>query len=277
MYIVTGKTGTPHVSGSDDAALNMAILGNGDYIWTKNNEFQIHAAGGSLHLDRAELIIQGVHSRIEGTETVDIDAGDQGMYRIDSVVAFYSLGNDGIEETGIKVISGTPSATLQNVREPELQVGDMYNFASYHESRIANVQIYENDIQFVTVVIPRAASLSQLESYVKQYESGETIPIPVLNTAGYITTDGKDICFSIPMSRPVSGRVVSVKEMQLTARHNGSYLAGSPYSYEDVTAKTRLYVGEGYISVIVRYDSAISGSINNTAVGITCRGSISIL
>lgn len=164
MYIVTGKTGNPHVTGADDAAFNAGVTGNGDYILS-NTDFSITRSGNTFRLGRAELLMQGVHSRIEGNEELTVDDGDQGMYRIDSIVAFYQLDvSSGIETTGVKIIAGTPKTSLSDAKAPDIDNGDLYNHASYREARIANIQLYESTVQNYEVVIDKLPCLVDINA-----------------------------------------------------------------------------------------------------------------
>lgn len=192
MYIVTGKTGNPHVTGADDAALNAGIVGNGDYILS-NTDFQVTKNGNTFRLGRAELLMQGVHSRIEGNEELTVDDGDQGMYRIDSIVAYYQLDlSTGIETTGLKILSGTPTASSSNVKAPDINDGDLYNYASYREARLVNVHLYESTVQKYEIVIPKINYLKDTVSLQQVKDMIAALPVIRSGTSDPDNSVGKD-------------------------------------------------------------------------------------
>lgn len=109
MKIITGYTGTNHISSDDDRHLYAGILGNGCYVLNDNgNQLGITNLGNNqLQIDRGGIVINGTHARIENPEIVTVPNGTVGMMRRDVIVARYTkLGL--IENVELKVLSGTP-------------------------------------------------------------------------------------------------------------------------------------------------------------------------
>ena len=109
--------------------------------------------------------------------------------------------------------------------------------------------------------------------YVKPYAAGDVIS-GVIYTAGYLTSSAREVCFSIPLSRPLN-RSVAVTYMGLIVRQNNSYPVGSGSWYQNVTQYTHVVVRENSISFSVIFPSALSAQ-NNSAVGILVEYNISV-
>lgn len=115
MEIVTGYRAEPHITSQQDRWGNMGIIGEGSYVLTVGSGFaaeivtnnEISISGGVLcHQGCVAVINSGTH------DTVEIDNGDQGMKRIDLIVARYTIdANTGVEDVSLHVIKGTPAAS----------------------------------------------------------------------------------------------------------------------------------------------------------------------
>lgn len=111
MNIVTGYTGTPHVTANAQQAFNMGVFGNGNRVLNVGNKF--HATltdANTITIDSGEGVMQGVHFRIDPgqVETVNIDNGTSGKNRIDLICARYTKDPvTGIEDVSLAVIKGT--------------------------------------------------------------------------------------------------------------------------------------------------------------------------
>ena len=129
MKIVTGYTGTPHISSNDDQARNQGIFGRGGCVLDVGNQLNATLTNATtVTLSDGDGIIQGVHFRIEPgmTETVSISPGTTGYNRIDLICARYTKeASTGVEDVSIVVIEGTPSSSTAS--EPSYTEGDILN------------------------------------------------------------------------------------------------------------------------------------------------------
>lgn len=111
MNIVTGYTGTPHVTSNAAQAFNAGIFGVGEYVLAVPNTFSATLTdANTVTIGNGEGVMQGVHFRIDpGTvETVNIDNGTSGKNRIDLICARYTKDAvTGIEAVSLAVIKGT--------------------------------------------------------------------------------------------------------------------------------------------------------------------------
>lgn len=127
MKIVTGYTGTPHISSNDDQARNQGIFGTGNYVLNIGNKLKATLTNATtVTLSDGEGIMQGVHFRIEPgmTEAVSISPGTSGYNRIDLICARYTKeAGTGIEDVSLVVIEGTPTTSAASA--PAYTEGDI--------------------------------------------------------------------------------------------------------------------------------------------------------
>lgn len=124
IKIVTGVTGSAHVTSADDRGFNCGIMGNGSYVLNVGNKFDYLAVSNNLiRIKDGEMLIQGCHARIEAgtTQDLSIDTGTSGKKRADLIVARYAFdSNTGYESVTLEVIKGTAG---NNYAEPEYNEG----------------------------------------------------------------------------------------------------------------------------------------------------------
>lgn len=127
MKIVTGYTGTPHITSNDDQGRNQGIFGRGAYVLDVGNQMNATMTDATtVTIEDGEGMMQGVHFRIEPgtTETVLISPGITGYNRIDLICARYTKDvSTGIENVSLVVIEGTP--TTGAASEPSYTEGDI--------------------------------------------------------------------------------------------------------------------------------------------------------
>lgn len=114
MKIVTGYTGTEHITSNDDQGRNQGFIGTGAYILPVGSKFE-PSVSDATHISIAdgEGLLQGVHFRVEpGTsDTVAIDSGTSGQNRIDLICARYTKDAvTGVEDVSWAVVKGTASS-----------------------------------------------------------------------------------------------------------------------------------------------------------------------
>lgn len=151
MRIITGSTGTAHITSADDAAFNVGVVGPSDYLFNITNFDVTQVGTNSFKLSKAEICIAGRHGRIEGTEIVTIEDGSQGMYRKDAIVIEY-VNNSGLETMEALIIKGTPSASKSGAAVPSIYKGDTYNGATRRQMHLATIELYENTVEAIKIV-----------------------------------------------------------------------------------------------------------------------------
>lgn len=164
MYIVTGKTGSPHVTGADDAAFNSAVFGPDMYVIGEAPLEVVQVDTGRFQLSACEILIQGIHARVEGTEVLQIGPGGQGEQRIDSIVAEYVFqSGTGLESVTEKIVQGTPSASTPVA--PELIVTDQKK-----QMELARIMITGNTVQEIRIMAKAIGNVEDLADDVRELQ-----------------------------------------------------------------------------------------------------------
>lgn len=148
MKIISGKTGTPHVSAQEFRQFIEGTVGQESYILTSGENLEPELSTNNLLKIRSGIMSHhGNISCVElGTyDEVTIQNGTQGMKRIDLVVNRYSKNAEtGIEKNEWVVIRGTPSESDPAVpayTEGNLQEGDLVDDCPVFEVHLDGINV----------------------------------------------------------------------------------------------------------------------------------------
>ncbi len=129
MHLVTGYAGTEHITAADQGSWNAAIVGSGEYVLKKGNQFAATViTNNQIRIADGDILMQGRHIRLNEGSYVDltIESGAQSYYRNDLIVVRYTKNSStGIEEANLVVIKGTASASAAS--DPAHTTGDIIN------------------------------------------------------------------------------------------------------------------------------------------------------
>lgn len=187
--IITAHTGTPHITADDVGALLKAAIGNNDYLLSDTPETFTAALldNNTLQLSDAEVVLQGTHIRIQATDKVTIEQGQNGMKRIDFVVCRYSKDDNGVESAEVAIVKGTPSASPS---APVVAQGDIRNGATLHEMPLFRVEMEGFTVTSIKNVCETVNSLymaMQSISGLKGGSKNHAVSIAALSTALNVT------------------------------------------------------------------------------------------
>ena len=150
MKIVTGKTGTPHVTSRQFRGMMEGIIGQDSYIITHGENLEPElVTNNKLKIKSGMMCHHGNISAVEiGTyDEVTVQNGTQGMKRIDLIVNRYSkVEGTGIEENNWVVIQGTPAAedpAAPAYTEGNLQEGDLVDDCPVFEAHLDGINVTE--------------------------------------------------------------------------------------------------------------------------------------
>lgn len=150
MKILTGKTGTPHVTSQQFRQLVEGTVGQESYILTSGENLEPELSSNNLLKIRSGIMSHhGNLSTVEiGTyDEVTIQNGTQEMKRIDLVVNRYTKNDEtGIEENEWVVIMGTPDAdspVAPAYTEGNLQEGDLVDDCPVFEVHLDGINVTE--------------------------------------------------------------------------------------------------------------------------------------
>lgn len=129
MKIVSGKTGTSHVTSEQFRQIIEGTVGQGSYILTSGENLEPELASNNMLKIRGGMMSH--HGNVSCVELntydeVTLTNGSQGVRRIDLIVNRYTRNDEtGLEKNEWVVIIGTPDAT--NPKVPEYITGNLQN------------------------------------------------------------------------------------------------------------------------------------------------------
>ena len=144
VNIVTGMTGTAHITSDDDRAMNASLFGTGKYVLEYGSQFDATVlTNNQIRIHDGMCINQGTQMGIELNDYEDlvIENGVSGSNRNDLIVMRYTRNWDtSIENASLVVIKGTagssedPSYTSGNILDGGELIDDMPLFRVKIES-----------------------------------------------------------------------------------------------------------------------------------------------
>lgn len=177
MKILTGKTGTPHVTSQQFRQLVEGTVGQESYILTSGENLEPELSSNNLLKIRSGIMSHhGNLSTVEiGTyDEVTIQNGTQGMKRIDLVVNRYTKNDEtGIEENEWVVIMGTPDAdspVAPAYTEGNLQEGDLVDDCPVFEVHLDGINVTE-----VKKLLSVSPDMSTLNAYLAELSEEKLI------------------------------------------------------------------------------------------------------
>lgn len=162
MKIITGSTGSAHITSDDDRQFNMAIFGK-DYVLPNGSKMAATLVNNNLiTIADGDLCMQGCFARINAntSENCTIATGAVGKKRIDLICARYQLDTEtGYESVNLIVVkgnetAGTPSAPTIN-DTTSLRAG-----ATIHDMPLYKVTLNGVNVDSVEKVFKEIKSVS---------------------------------------------------------------------------------------------------------------------
>ena len=148
MKIMTGKTGTPHVTSQQFRQYVESTVGQESYILASGENLEPELQTNNLLKIRSGMMSHHGNLSVVDIGTYDevtIQNGTQGMQRIDLVVNRYTRNEGtGIEENAWVVIQGTPAASNPQVpayTEGNLQEGDLVDDCPVFEVHLNGINV----------------------------------------------------------------------------------------------------------------------------------------
>lgn len=167
MKIITGSTGTNHVTSDDDRQFNAGILGSGDYVLPNGSKLAATLVNNNkITIADGDVCIGGCHARINAntTEDVAIATGAVGKKRIDLIVAHYELDvSTGYESVSIKVVKGTE--TTGSPVAPAINSNtSMRDGATVHDMALYKVTLNGINVESVTQMFEVSSTIKEAKS-----------------------------------------------------------------------------------------------------------------
>lgn len=149
MQIITGFTGTNHITAEMDRDVNIGILGPQSYVLSVGKKIESEVASNNeIKISDGVIVHQGCAGVIKKNtyDSVTIMNGSQGMKRVDLIVLRYERNQDtGVESLGLEVMQGTPAESdpvIPEYIEGDIQAGDL----------VADMPLYKVELDGINIV-----------------------------------------------------------------------------------------------------------------------------
>jgi hypothetical protein len=166
MKIVSGRTGSPHVTSQQFRQMLEGIIGQGSYIITSGENLKPELSSNNLLKIRSGMMAHhGCISCVDiGTyDEVTLTNGSQGMKRIDLIVNRYTRNAETeVENCSWKVIQGKPVAS--NPAVPAYTSGNLQNGDLVDECPVFEVHYDGINVTEVKSLLSVTDGLSELSS-----------------------------------------------------------------------------------------------------------------
>lgn len=281
MDIITGYTGSPHVTAEQDRDINIGIFGNESYVLQTGSQLTAEVSSNNEIKVRDGVIMhQGCAASIKKNtyDSLTITNGSQGMKRVDLIVARYSRDPSTNEESlTLKVIQGTPSENSPTV--PGYTTGDIQSGDLVADMPLYQVILNGLNITEVKKLFSVQGSIAELSSKLKNAETTiknnlmtiNTYPV-TLNTSNVKTSDSWIECNRIGNLVMVNGCAKITKNVNVYSGLNIASGVPAPccdkqfYTggivQDNTYSSCLLCVSKnGEIDLYVRWQKALAGDV----------------
>ena len=176
MNLITGKAGAPHITSSDQGAMQAGLVGNGNYLLQGSDgkfpAVTMQSANKAL-IPVLNLVIEGRYARVTAAETVTIESGVTGRNRNDLICVKYTRDSNNIETIALAVLKGT--ATSGTAADPTVPSGSILNNSGTVWIPIARIPISGITAGTPVMLVKQLPPMSQLWDSVTQ--SGEWVVV----------------------------------------------------------------------------------------------------
>ncbi len=169
MNLITGKAGAPHITSSDQGAMQAGLVGNGNYLLQGSDgkfpAVTMQSANKAL-IPVLNLVIEGRYARVTAAETVTIESGVTGQNRNDLICVKYTRDSHNIETIALAVLKGT--ATSGTAADPTVPSGSILNNSGTVWIPIARIPISGITAGTPVMLVKQLPPMSQLWDSVTQ-------------------------------------------------------------------------------------------------------------
>ena len=239
MKIVSGRTGSPHVTSQQFRQMLEGILGQDSYILTSGENLKPELSSNNLLKIRSGMMCHhGCISCVEiGTyDEVTLTNGSHGMQRIDLVVNRYTRNAETeVEKCEWKVITGTAKASSPAVptyTKGNLQEGDLVDECPVFEIHYNGINVTE-----VKSLLSVAGSLAELNDKLEKKVDATTLGFGVSETftGQYLN------------SKPIYQKMISVGVLpNNTTKSISTGITGADYIWVDMENSFAFNHGASY-------------------------------
>lgn len=164
MNIITGYTGTPHITSAQDRDGHQGSYGEGSYILDVGSKMAATiVSANEIRIGDGILSHQGCMGNIDKGlyDSVAISSGTQGMKRSDLIVCRYTKeSGTNVESMSLVAIEGTPAAS--NPADPAYNQGNIQSGDSPVDFPLYRVNINGVNVTGVTRVAPYVMTQAEI-------------------------------------------------------------------------------------------------------------------
>lgn len=176
MELVTGRTGTPHVTSQQDRMLNQGTFGAGTYILNTGQllEPQVQSSN-EIRIRDGAIMVQGALGciKVNTYDSVTIQNGNQGMQRIDLIVWQYTYdAEQDVESADWVVIQGTPAES--DPQQPLYTSGDIQEGDELVQIPVFEVHLDGINVTEVKKLLSVSPDIPTLNAYLSDLSSKMT-------------------------------------------------------------------------------------------------------
>jgi len=180
MKIITGYRDDPHVTSQQERDTNIAIFGPGAHILkgVENEMAATIVSANEIQIAAGQLVAEGCTAEIQygTTESMTIENGEQGMLRVDLIVARYTkTAGTGVESMELVVIKGTSAAS--NPAIPEYNTGSIADGDSPVDFPIYRVNLNGISITSVAPLVDTVSVADAISTMHGQIEALQKLSI----------------------------------------------------------------------------------------------------
>lgn len=232
MQIITGFTGTNHITAEMDRDVNIGILGPQSYVLSVGKKIESEVASNNeIKISDGVIVHQGCAGVIKKNtyDSVTIMNGSQGMKRVDLIVLRYERNQDtGVESLGLEVMQGTPAESdpvIPEYIEGDIQAGDL----------VADMPLYKVELDGINIVAVEPLfqvlmDMSTLNAYLSD----------LINETTTVEYDKTVINFTSAWSTRHCEVYKTGRIVQLSARiYSGTILKDHEYTIANVNTEFR--------------------------------------
>lgn len=203
MKIVSGKTGTPHVTSEQFRQIIEGTVGQGSYILTSGENLEPELASNNMLKIRGGMMSH--HGNVSCVELntydeVTLTNGSQGVKRIDLVVNRYTRNDEtGLEKNEWIVIIGTPDASSPKV--PQHTIGNLQNGDLIDDCPVFEVHYDGINVTEVKKLLPVMSNLDLLNGKIfsSDFIIAQTVTLNKVTLKGGTSTSfNEDLESKIP-------------------------------------------------------------------------------
>jgi len=198
MNLITGKAGAPHITSSDQGAMQAGLVGNGNYLLQGSDgkfpAVTMQSANKAL-VPVLNLVIEGRYARVTAAETVTIESGVTGRNRNDLICVKYTRDSNNIESITLAVLKGT--ATSGTAADPTVPSGNILNNSGTVWVPIARIPISGITAGTPVMLVKQLPPMSQLwDSVTQQWKPPYTNDSLTLCRVGRTVTVNGNVKFT---------------------------------------------------------------------------------